>query len=710
MLIKIICYGFFTFITTIVLIVLLATLGIFGKMPSLESLENPQSDLASEIWSEDNILLGTFYKENRSYTLYNDISVNVVNALIATEDKRFYNHYGIDFKRMLSSLIFTILGYKQGGSTISQQLALNLYDKRSSNNIVRVIQKIKEIITAVQLERYYTKQEIIALYLNTVNYGNNSYGIKMAAYSFFGLMPNELSINQSALLIGLINAPTRYSPIKNYKNSLYRRNIVLSLMYKNNYITKDELDKYSKEDIILNLTPTLHDEGIAPYFREILRLNIKDIILHDSIMSDIIKYNEYDIYRDGLKIYTTINYKMQKYAEEALKEHLSYLQLIFEQQSSNQTININDETILKYIKQSPIYRDMVKDKYSMEDIKNFFIEPKNMNLFSWYHPNYEYNTLISPLNALLHLKKHLIGSMLSIDPNNGSIKVWVGGINYKYFKFDMVKNGKRQLGSIFKPIVYTEAIENFNFKPSFKIPNIPITFENYKNEDGNVYTPYNADYSIGGMYTLYEGFVKSLNTATMYLVKQIGPDNIIKRALNMGINANFQPYPSIGLGVFESSLYDIVEAYSAFFNKGIKNSLFYINYIKDRNGNIIYINKNISKEVMKEETSYDILEMLKGTVQSDFGTARRLRLRYGFKNSIGAKTGTTDNQSDGWFIGGLPNLLTGIWVGGDNKTLYWDEMRDGQGANTALPIWALYTKKIYSDKTLLFYQKNFDDI
>ncbi|UOF94211.1 MAG: penicillin-binding protein [Bacteroides sp.] len=696
--IKIIWFFSFTSFITIFILLIYTIYGGFGDIPSIEDLENPKYNLASEIWSEDGYLLGTFYKENRSCVQYDDISINAINALIATEDKRFYDHYGIDFKRMMSSILLTLYGYKQGGSTISQQLALNLYDKRSSNYIGRIIQKIKEIIIAVRLEKFYTKNEIISMYLNTVNYGNNSYGIKMASYSYFNTTPELLGINQSALLIGLINAPTRYSPIKNYNNALTRKNIVLNLMYKNGYINKDILNQYLNENIDLNINPTQHDDGIAPYFREMLRLNIKNEIENNNLINNYYKY--YDIYKDGLKIYTTINFKMQKYAEESLKEYLYHLQITFNNHlQKREKILENTDNILKYLNKSNIYKYVDKNKVNLTLTEKLLLTNKNTTLFSWYHKNNEFKTFINPLDSYLYYKNHLIGSLLSINPKNGSIKAWVGGINYRFFKFDMVKNGKRQLGSIFKPIVYAEAIENFNFDIYMKIPNVPISFDKYKN-NGGIYTPYNADYSIGGIYTLYEGFVKSLNTTTMYLVKHVGPKNIIKRAINMGINAQFQPYPSIGLGVFESSLHDIVEAYSSFYNKGIKNNLYYIDTIKDCNNNIIYLHKQLSQEVMNEKTANDILKMLMGTVSENTGTARRLRLRYNFKNVIAAKTGTTDNQSDGWFIGGVPNLLTGIWVGGDDKTLYWDNITLGQGANTALPIWALYMKKIYNDNNI----------
>ncbi|QEC51177.1 penicillin-binding protein 1A [Anseongella ginsenosidimutans] len=700
------------------LLLMAVGLGVFGKLPSLASLENPDNNYAAEVLSSDGTILGTFYDENRSYVNYDQISPNLIKALVSTEDERFYQHSGIDFKRTVASAIFTLFGDKQGGSTISQQLALNLYGSgRADNFMVRVMQKLREWVTAVRLERRYTKQEIITMYLNTVDFGNNSYGIKMAARSYFDTTPDKLTVNQSALLVGLLKGTSRFSPLNNEERAKARRNTVLGLMRKHGEISAEQYAAFTKEPIVLDLQPTQHDRGLAPYFREFLRLEVTRLI-NDGEVKRKENGEEYDVYRDGLKIHTTINTRMQRYAEEAVREHLTGLQADFKRHwkgripwkglSSGPNPVFDDKaiTINTAIKRSERYRKMLLNDLPEDSIKAGFTRPVRMKVFSWDSPDYSKDTVMSPLDSIIYYKWFLRSAFMALDPQTGHIKAWVGGPDYRYFKFDMVKLGKRQVGSTFKPIVYTEAIEDFGYKPCFPVPNIPVEFPDFL-VDGKPYKPQNSDYSFGGVYTLREGLAKSLNVVTMYLIKHIGPASVVDRAEKMGISADMEPYPSIGLGVFETTLYDMVSAFSAFANRGMRKPPVFITHIEDRNGNIIYNKINVPIEAMSEQTAYTMLHMLKGTSEVSGGTAMRLRGTYGFTNPIAAKTGTTQNNVDGWFLGAVPNLVAGVWTGGDDQTVHFRDTRLGQGANMALPVWGRFMQKVYKDTTLEVSKEDF---
>ncbi len=700
------------------LLLMAVGLGLFGKLPSLASLENPDNNYAAEVLSSDGSLLGTFYDENRSYVTYDQISPNMIKALVSTEDERFYQHSGIDFKRTVASAIFTLLGDKQGGSTISQQLALNLYGSgRARSFPVRVMQKLREWVTAVRLERRYTKQEIIAMYLNTVDFGNNSYGIKMAARSYFDTTPDKLTVNQSALLVGLLKGTSRFSPLTNEERAMARRNTVLRLMRQHREITAEEYERYSKEPIKLDLQPTQHDRGLAPYFREFLRLEVTRLINEGEVKP---KENgeKYDVYRDGLKIHTTIDTRMQRYAEAAVREHLADLQKEFNKHwkgripwsgmaaGSNPVFKDQAMTINHAIKQTDRYRKMVMNDLPEDSIRAAFTRPVRMKVFSWEAPDFSKDTVMTPLDSVTYYKWFLRSALMALDPQTGHIKAWVGGPDYRYFKFDMVKLGKRQVGSTFKPIVYTEAIEDFGYKPCFPVPNIPVEFEDFL-VDGKPYAPQNSDLSFGGVYTLREGLAKSLNVVTMYLIKHIGPASVVDRARKMGITADMEPYPSIGLGVFETTLYDMVSAFSAFANKGMRKPPVYITHIEDRNGNIIYNKMSVPIEAMTEQTAYTMLHMLKGTSTVSGGTASRLRWMFNLTNPIAAKTGTTQNNVDGWFLGAVPNLAAGVWTGGDDQTVRFRSTALGQGANMALPVWGKFMQKVYQDTTLDISQEDF---
>lgn len=698
-------------VALVFLLLMAVGLGVFGKLPSLASLENPDNNYAAEVLSSDGSILGTFYDENRSYVNYDQISPNLIKALVSTEDERFYQHSGIDFKRTLASAIFTLFGDKQGGSTISQQLALNLYGSGRANNfMVRVMQKLREWVTAVRLERRYTKQEIITMYLNTVDFGNNSYGIKMAARSYFDSTPDKLTINQSALLVGLLKGTSRFSPLNNEERAIARRNTVLSLMRKHGEISAEQYAAATKEPIKLDLQPTLHDRGLAPYFREFLRLEVTRLINEGEVKPKE-DGEKYDIYRDGLKIHTTLNMRMQRYAEKAVQEHLADLQADFRNSwkgrtpwssmssGSNPVFEKQALTINTAVKRSDRYRKMLLNDAPEDSIRAAFLRPVRMKVFSWDSPDHSKDTVMSPLDSIIHYKWFLRSAFMALDPQTGHIKAWVGGPDYRYFKFDMVKLGKRQVGSTFKPFVYTEAIEDYGYKPCFPVPNIPVEFPDFL-VDGKPYAPQNSDHSFGGVYTLREGLAKSLNVVTMYLIKHIGPASVVDRAKKMGITAEMEPYPSIGLGVFETTLFDMVSAFSSFANGGMRKPPVFITHIEDRNGNIIYNKINIPIEAMSEQTAYTMQHMLKGTSRLPGGTAGRLRWMFGLENEILAKTGTTNDNADGWFMGVVPNLAAGVWTGGDDRTVRFRSTALGQGANMALPIWGKFMQSVYSDTTL----------
>lgn len=702
-----------------VFILLMAVgLGIFGKLPSLAALENPDNNYAAEVMSADGTLLGTFYDENRSYVNYDQISPNLIKALVSTEDERFYQHSGIDFKRTFASAIFTLLGDKQGGSTISQQLALNLYGSGRSNSfLVRVMQKLREWVTAIRLERRYTKQEIITMYLNTVDFGNNSFGIKTAARSYFDTTPDKLTVNQSALLVGLLKGTSRFSPLNSEERATARRNTVLSLMRKHGEISAEQYEAFSQEPIVLDLQPTQHDRGLAPYFREFLRLEVTRMI-NDGEVKPKENGEMYDVYRDGLRIHTTINTHMQRYAEAAVQEHLADLQDQFNNSWKNRTpwsgrpsggdpvFEEQALTINNAIKRSDRYRKMRANDMPMDSIRAAFTRPIRMKVFSWDAPGHAKDTVMTPLDSVIHYKWFLRSSLMALDPQTGFIKAWVGGPDFRYFKFDMVKLGKRQVGSTFKPIVYTEAIEDYGYQPCFPVPNIPVEFPDFI-VDGKPYAPQNSDHSFGGVFSLREGLARSLNVVTMYLIKHIGAASVVDRAKRMGISADMEAYPSIGLGVFETTLYDMVSAFSSFANGGMRKPPVFITHIEDRNGNIIYNAINVPIEAMSEQTAYTMLHMLKGTSTVSGGTAMRLRGTYKFTNPIAAKTGTTQNNVDGWFLGSVPNLTAGVWTGGDDQTVRFTSTALGQGANMALPIWAKFMQKVYSDTTLEVSKEDF---
>jgi len=721
--------------------------GYFTSLPTFEELENPKSNIASEVYTSDNHLLGNYFIQNRSNVGYNELSPNLVNALIATEDIRFEEHSGIDLKGLMRVLVKTIIFQQSsgGGSTITQQLAKNLFPRQKLSRLNLIIRKIKEWIIAVKLEKNYTKKEIIAMYLNTVPFGSNSFGIKSASRTFFNVTQDSLKVHEAAVLIGLLKAPTWYSPKRNKERATLRRNVVMHQMMRYGYLMKEEYDSLVALPIELKYTAQDHTAGRATYFREYLRGELNNWCQNHNKPDG----TPYNLYKDGLKIYTTINSKMQRYAEEAVAEHLNgELQgQFFEHWKGMKNApfwNLSkkeiDEIITLSMKRSKRYQVMfgkecgncgrrgkfireieeegtkyyvcqaddcgfVKQSIPIDSIENSFNRPVKMTVYS---SRGEIDTTMTPMDSIRYYKYFLHSGFMSMDPHTGNVKAWVGGIDYKHFQFDHVKVGKRQVGSTFKPFVYTLAMQE-KWPPCMKIPNVPITF--HKGEYGLMesWTPKNSGKEFDGlMLSLKFGLANSINYMTAYLMKKFGPNAIINITQKMGITSYLDPYPALCLGTSDISVYEMVGAYSTFANKGVWTKPLVLNRIEDSKGNLLeeFIPERV--EVMNEETVSLMLHMLMGVVDGVYsdeadkriGTAVRLRFKYKFKGQIAGKTGTTQNYSDGWFVGVTPKLVSGAWVGCEDRSVHFRYMRLGQGANMALPIWALYMHKVYADNSL----------
>lgn len=661
--------------------------GLFGKLPTFQDLENPKSNLASEVITEDNQVLGTYYVHNRSNVKYSELAPSLVQALISTEDKRFKDHSGIDYSRTITVVFHTLAGNKQGGSTITQQLALNLFsDGRARSFNKRVIQKFQEWITAVRLERNYTKEEIIMMYFNTVDFGAyNTFGIKSAARTYFSTTPDQLTPEQSALLVGMLKGPGLYSPVRNPDNALRRRNTVLNNMAKEKFITKEEAELYKAKPLGLKLRISNYGEGLAPYFRAVLKDEIKKEFKRLSITRA--DGTPYDLDRDGLKIYTPINYKMQQYAEEAQKEWMSDMQARFDRQwlRSDAFKGKNANLLITGMKRSDRYRELKNAGLSEDEIKKEFDKKVQMSLFSWKG---EIDTLMSPLDSIRYNKLVLRNSMMAMNPLNGHIKAWVGGVNFDHYKYDQVKMGTRQVGSTAKPFTYAAAIDN-DYSPCYSIPNYQQSY--------NGWSPRGTAQG-GNPITLKNALKLSQNFATAYLINEIGADMVASLTKKMGITSNVPSYPSISLGAYEASVYDMVGAYSAFVNSGTWIEPIMILRIEDKNGTPIYEKAPTVVKALNSESAYIMVDMLKSVVES--GTGSRVRWKYGLTNPIGGKTGTTNDNSDAWFIGITPELVTGVWTGAEDRNISFYSMADGQGATAALPIFAMFMKKVYDDKTL----------
>jgi penicillin-binding protein 1A len=680
----------------LVLLIFATFMEVFGPLPSFRDLENPKSNQASEILTSDKKTLGTYYVENRSNVTYKEISPNVIHALVATEDERFYEHSGIDFRRMFSILILNIFK-NQGGSTITQQLAKNLFtDHPSRNKLVRFSQKMKEWITAVKLERRYTKEEIITMYLNKVDFGAyQTYGIKSAARTYFNTTPDQLTPDQAAMLIAMINGPGYYSPINHPDRVLNRRNnVVLPLMEKMGYISEGQLAEYRAKPLGLDFNPITHSEGPAPYFRMVLKREVQKILKDESIVRA--DGTPYDIDRDGLKIYTTINYTMQQYAEEAQAEYMRQLQVQFNQQWKGISLykSIKNFKLLldQGMHRSDRYKADTIQGMSAEEIKKDFNTPTEVDLFTWKGDT---TMKMKPIDSIVYSKLLLRNSMMSMDPTTGEIKAWVGGINFEHFKYDQVKYGTRQVGSTAKPFTYAEAIDN-GYSPCLKVDNVPVSIPVSGQPD---WTPKQSSYDLQpGMITLRTALAFSQNWVTAWVMKQVGPEPVANLIKRMGITTYVGNYPSICLGVFDASVFDMTGAYSVFANHGVWTEPTFILRIEDRKGNVLYTHKPRVVQAMNEQDAYVMTYMLKGVIEN--GTGSRLTYKYGLHNPIAGKTGTTQDNSDGWFIGVTPQLVTGVWTGCEDRDIHFRSTRLGEGANTALPIFAYYMQRVYNNPDL----------
>ncbi len=700
--------GFFGFVL-FVWMVSIDFLGLFGSLPDFKALENPESEIASELYSADGVLLGQYYRENRSPVSFEELSPNLVNALIATEDVRFQDHSGIDMTAMLR-VIFKSLLLGQGaggGSTLSQQTAKNLFKTRTEASqgilssvpgVRMLIIKTKEWIVATQLEKAYTKNEILTLYLNTSEFGSNAYGIKTAAKTFFNKTPEELTIQESAVLVGLFKAPSYYSPVYNPENSLRRRNTVLGQMKKNNLLTDAAYDSISKLPIELDYSVANQNKGLATYFREIIKADLLRWA-KENLKSD---GSSYDLYGDGLRIYATIDSRMQRYAEEAVNEQMKVLQAKFykEMGSRDPWIDANNQVIPNFIedrvRSTDAYRNLRRRYENDPDSINIKLnEKKQMKVFSW--DKGEVDTLMSTMDSMRYYKKFLQAGFMSMDPHTGQIKAWVGGLDHKYFKFDHVKRSKRQPGSTFKPFVYAAAIEN-GYSPCYSVIDQPV--EVYI-PGQPAWSPANADgkFSYKKM-TIRKAMAQSVNSITAYMMKKLSPKIVVETARRLGVTSDLEEVPSLALGVNDVSIYEMVGAFGTFVNKGEHTTPFYIDRIEDKNGNVIQQFTPKKRAAMSEEHAYLMLYMLRGGFEEESGTSQGVPWALREGNELGGKTGTTQNASDGWYMGVSKDLVSGTWVGGDDRAIHFRSWADGQGGRTARPIWVKFMEKVYADKNL----------
>jgi penicillin-binding protein 1A len=720
-------------ISLIPVIFLLASFGAFGSMPDHTALENPRTNLATEVISSDGVTLGKFYYEdNRTPVSFKELPKHLVDALIATEDIRYFDHAGIDARGTLRALFK--FGQGGGASTISQQLAKQLFHGEGSRNTFgRITQKIKEWVIATRLEKQYTKEEIIAQYFNIYDFGNNADGIRSAARIYFGKEPSALNLKESAMLVGMFKNSSLYNPRpeRNPVGTKNRRNVVLSQMEKYGFITHTVKDSLQQTPLDLNYTPESHREGIATYFRAYLKTFLKDWINK----SENVKPNgeKYNIYKDGLKIYTTIDSRMQFLAEQSVTEHMKALQAEFFVQNTprrNPTapfLDLEDEEIERLLKlgmkRSERWRKMRYDlKKPVREIIASFDKPTKMRIFSWTAPNNEIDTILTPMDSMRYYKFFLRAGMMSMEPQTGFVKAWVGGFNYKHFQYDMVKQGKRQVGSTFKPFVYAAAIDQLQLSPCDTFPKAQITIPAFKYGNMKPWAPKNSSKNYAGFETLKSALANSRNTITARLMNEIGPQPVIDLAKNLGVEQRIPAVPSIALGTPDLSVYEMVAAYSTFANKGVYTNPVMVTHIEDKNGTLLYQFSPQTKDVLSEEVAYVAVNLMEGVTK--FGSGQRLRhdfaknqavykeiitgYPYQFDNPIAGKTGTTQNHSDGWFMGMVPNLVTGVWVGGEDRATHFKSITYGQGASMALPIWANFMKGCYAIEDLEISKEEFE--
>ena len=725
-------------VLAIVIVFVSISKGWIGYMPPVEELENPSYKFATEIFSEDEKVLGTwsYSKENRVYTAYKDLSPSIINALIATEDVRFVEHSGIDAKALFRAFVKRGLMFQKnagGGSTLSQQLAKQLFTENvARNTLQRLFQKPIEWVIAVKLERYYTKEEILSMYLNKFDFLNNAVGIKTAAYTYFGCEPKDLKIEEAATLVGMCKNPSLYNPVRFNERSRGRRNVVLEQMRKAGYITDAECDSLQALPLKLTYNRVDHKEGLATYFREYLRgvMTAPKPVRSDYRGWQMQKFYEdsiawetnplygwcaknkkkdgtnYNIYTDGLKIYTTINSRMQQYAEDAVKEHLGdYLQPIFfkEKEGSKNAPYARslpekrvEELLTKAMKQTERYRLMKEAGASEQQIRKAFDTPEEMTVFSWKGDK---DTIMTPMDSIRYYKSFLRTGFMSMDPANGHVKAYVGGPNYVYFQYDMAMVGRRQVGSTIKPYLYTLAMEN-GFSPCDQVRHVEQTLIT---ETGEAWTPRNANNKrYGEMVTLKWGLANSDNWISAYLMGKLNPYNLARLIHSFGVrNKAIDPVVSLCLGPCEISVGEMVSAYTAFANKGIRVAPLFVTRIEDSDGNVLSTFAPQMEEVISVSSAYKMLVMLRAVINE--GTGGRVR-RYGITADMGGKTGTTNDNSDSWFMGFTPSLVSGCWVGGDERDIHFGTMTYGQGAAAALPIWATYMKKVYGDPSLGYSQ------
>ena len=710
---------FFGGLVFLFIIFLLASMGVFGKLPTFEELENPENNLATEVISIDGETLGKYYRENRTPVKYSELPQNLIQALIATEDERYYDHSGIDFQGTARAALK--LGKDGGASTITQQLAKMLFTKTASKNIFeRLIQKAKEWVIAIRLEKQYTKNEIITMYFNKYDFGHAAVGIRSASRIYFGKEPNELDMEQSAMLVGMLKNSSLYNPMRRAEMVKQRRNVVLKQMVRNEFITETVKDSLQKLPLELDINLEGHSDGTATYFREYVRDFMKKWIAKNPKVNG----ESYNIYRDGLKIYVTLDSRLQKNAEEAVAEHLTNLQeIFFKQQKNNKTAPFYDldkdqiaSTMLSAMKRSDRWRKMKARDVPEEDIKASFYVETPMRLFSWKGA---IDTIMTPYDSIKYNKFILQSGVLSTDPTTGHVKAWVGGIDYKYFQYDHVKQGKRQVGSTFKPFVYATAINQLGLSPCDELPNTPYTIPAGKYHLDEDWTPRNSGDEYGGLRSLKNALANSINVISANLIDKTTPQNVVKMAKNLGMETDIPAVPSVALGTVDLSLYEMVGALNTFANKGMYVKPMMILRIEDKNGTILGEFTPETKEVLSESIAYTTINLMEGVTR--YGSGVRLRTSgakypdnvatgypYQFDNPIAGKTGTTQNQSDGWFMGLVPNLSTGVWVGAEDRSVHFVDLSRGQGASMALPIWALFMKKNYADPELNISKEPFE--
>ena len=725
-------------VVVVVAVFWMITKGWLGYLPPLEELQNPKNKYASEVFSADMQSLGRYYRQaNRVGVQYSDLSPELVEALIATEDARFYNHTGVDFKAFMRAVLK--LGRAGGGSTLTQQLEKQIWSPQANNIFERAMQKPIEWVIATKLERLYSKDEILLMYLNQFDFLYNAVGIKSAAQVYFSTTPAALKVEESAMLVGMCKNPSLYNPIRRPQNALARRNTVLSQMEKYGYLTEEECDSLQALPIELHYSSVDHKQGAAPYFREYLRNVLTAKEPKESQYSEwnkqqykIDKYqwdnnplygfcnkntkpdgSHYDLYQDGLRIYTTIDSRMQRYAEEAVEEHMQSLQKSFFRECKRKrnapfSISISQEEIdgimTRSMRQTDRYRGMKKAGATEEEIRAAFNTPVEMQVFS-YEGNGLIDTVMSPMDSIRWLKTYLRCGFLSMDPLNGHVKAYVGGPDFAHFQYDMATMGRRQVGSTVKPYLYTLAMDE-GMSPCDKVVNDSITLYD---ANGRPWTPRDTHAkNQGDTVTLAWGLRYSSNWITAYLMSLFTPEQLVRMMQSFGIQGQLDPVISLCLGPCEVSVQEMVDAYTTFVNKGIRTEPLYVTRIEDNNGNVLARFTPMTHEIISETTSYKMIQMLQDVV--DRGTGVRVRYKYGIKAPMGGKTGTTNNNSDGWFMGFTPSLVSGVWVGGEDRAIHFDNLAEGQGASMALPIYALYMQRVYRDTTLGYSEEEQFDI